>query len=933
MPDNFRKPDCGREELVLCIKNVSERKRVEEALKKSEEKLRTIFEFSPVDIALISLDGTLLDCNQATVKVHGFVSKEELIGKNCFTFIDQSCWKKAQKAWDRVLKEGSVKDLELTLLRGDQSRFCVLLSANLLKDSQGNPDIILTIISDISKLKQMEQELRQSEQKYKDLFKYAPAGIFEVDFRHKRFTSVNDAICHLLGYSRQELLEINPFDILDEQGKTTFQARINQWLTGKKPDRNVEYKLKTKDGHEIFVVLNVSFTVDENGDPIGAVVIGHDITERKRMEEALYEMALIAQQQADELNAIISSIAEGVIIYDISGNIIRINDFASKVFEYTDTDFNSAGKKQLLKVSMYKPDGKLYKTKESPLYRALHGDTVINEEIIITRKNSEEKTLLAGTFAPICSNNNILGVVFTFTDITERKRKADEILASERELLQVTLNSLKEGVVAADRQQQIIFINEAAANLTGYFPIEAIGKPLSKILYICNDLSSEPVVFGASQKEFQNLILVTRDLKEIPVALNSSPIKTPDGANIGMVTVFQDISEKRKIDRELLKADKLESLGILAGGIAHDFNNILAAILSNIQLAMLKIKKHEDIQIYLSNTVETARKASELTRQLLTFSRGGAPVKKDTSLIELIKDTAEFVLRGSKTKVKFAIPDDLWTASVDEGQISQVIHNLVLNAKQAMLRGGIIHIVAENIIVGDNLHFNPGKYVRITIKDQGTGIPKEYLSKIFDPFFTTKKEGNGLGLAISYSITTRHNGYIEVESQKGTGTSFFIYLPATEMAAVLQTESVKKTAVSGSGYKILLMDDERKILEATGEMLKYFGYRVVMTTDGIEAITAYKQAINTEEPFDAVIMDLTVPGGMGGQEVIAYLRDINPKIKAIVSSGYANDPILADYERYGFTGKVSKPYKIDELIVVLHEVINPAQLPLELSYE
>lgn len=416
-------------------------------------------------------------------------------------------------------------------------------------------------------------------------------------------------------------------------------------------------------------------------------------------------------------------------------------------------------------------------------------------------------------------------------------------------------------------------------------------------------------------------MLVTGELNEIPITVNISSIKSNDGAVIGMVVVFQDITERQRTEQELLKTEKLQSLGILAGGIAHDFNNILAAILANIQLAIYKLEKNEDIRTYLSNTMNAARKASDLTKQLLTFSRGGAPVKKDASLIDLIKDTTEFALRGSKIVAKYIIPDDLWVVSVDEGQISQVIHNLVINAKQAMPKGGVIKINAENIIIQEHNRFQPGYYVKITVKDQGLGISKENLGKIFDPFFTTKKDGNGLGLATSYSIITRHNGYLEVESCEGEGATFFIYLPA--LIKEFEKEEARKevATANGRGLKILLMDDNVEILSAVGEMLKNFGHQVVLTTDGSEVIECYQSAKKLNEPFDIVIMDLTVPGGLGGQEAIVHLRDFDPDIKAIVSSGYANDPIIAEYERFGFCGFVIKPYRFDELKEVLNRVV------------
>lgn len=525
-----------------------------------------------------------------------------------------------------------------------------------------------------------------------------------------------------------------------------------------------------------------------------------------------------------------------------------------------------------------------------------------------------------GDLADLISSIIFLLSCMMIVFIVEIMHRAWANLASERKLLNVTLDSLGEGVVAINREARIIFINKAGANLIGCNPEKVIGQPLEKIFYVFDDSTSQPIDIRFTTKHESDLVMLAGDLCEVPITLNCSPIKFPNEQVIGTVVVFQDISERLKTQQELVKTDKLDSLGILAGGIAHDFNNILGAILSNVQLAMMKMEKNQDIKVYLARTVETARKASDLTKQLMTFSKGGSPVRKDASLVELIKDTAEFALRGTKVKAEFAIPDSLWIASVDESQISQVIHNLVINAQQAMPRGGVILIAAENIRAGDQSRFKPGNYIKITVTDKGIGIPRENLTKIFDPFFTTKKQGTGLGLTISYSIIRQHEGYLEVDSQEGVGTTFIIYLPALDGISV-SSEARQEVAASGEGYKILLMDDEATILDAVGEMLRQHGYQVVLAPNGDAAIERYQEAIGVGEHFDAIIVDLTVPGGKGGQEVVAHLRDFDSKIKAIISSGHANDPILADYERFGFKGVVSKPYKIEELNKVLQNVL------------
>ena len=330
----------------------------------------------------------------------------------------------------------------------------------------------------------------------------------------------------------------------------------------------------------------------------------------------------------------------------------------------------------------------------------------------------------------------------------------------------------------------------------------------------------------------------------------------------------------------------------------------------------------EDKNRRLAEAESTCMKTRDLTQQFLTFSRGGAPIRKTTSIAEVLKDSAIFALRGSNVRCEFSIPDNLWPVEVDQGQMNQVINNIVINADQAMPNGGIVRICGENIAIGaePGLPLQTGTYIRVSIEDQGFGIPQENLGQIFDPYFTTKHGGSGLGLAAVYFIIKKHDGHIIAESEVGVGTTFRIYLPASpgKMCAVKEEE--KEHPITGEG-RALVMDDEKYIRDLTAEMLSSIGYKVTTAIDGVEAIELYKEAIASGNPFDAVILDLTVPGGMGGRETIQNLIEIDSKVKAIVSSGYSNDPIMADFKEYGFKGVIAKPYKTRELGEVLHKVI------------
>ena len=381
------------------------------------------------------------------------------------------------------------------------------------------------------------------------------------------------------------------------------------------------------------------------------------------------------------------------------------------------------------------------------------------------------------------------------------------------------------------------------------------------------------------------------------------------------------IAETIKIEEELFKTRQLESLGILAGGIAHDFNNLLTAIMGNTSLAKMLVNSGEKIYSRLEEIEKASVRARELTQQLLTFSKGGAPIKKVTSIADVIKDSSRFALRGSKSRCELFLSEDLWPVEVDEGQISQVINNLAINADQSMPEGGEIVIRAENVTLRENqvATLKPGRYIRISTTDSGIGIPAEHLNRIFTPYFTTKQKGSGLGLATSYSIINKHNGLMTVESDVGAGTTFHIYLPASEKEIMEKGEKSKKT-IGGIG-KILVMDDEEFIRDTAGVMLTSVGYTVGYADDGAVAIDMYIKAKEKGYPYDAVIMDLTIPGGMGGMEAIKKLLEIAPDAKVIVSSGYANGPIMADYKEYGFRGVIAKPYCISELSNVIQTVL------------
>jgi PAS domain S-box-containing protein len=392
-----------------------------------------------------------------------------------------------------------------------------------------------------------------------------------------------------------------------------------------------------------------------------------------------------------------------------------------------------------------------------------------------------------------------------------------------------------------------------------------------------------------------------------------------------LIVTIMDVTERRRLEREFIQSQKLESIGLLAGGIAHDFNNILTSVLGNISLIRSEIKSDNNLFKMLHETEKAVLHARSLSKQLLTFSKGGAPVKKTLFITNLLKEATSFALRGSKICYNFSIPDNLWQVEADEGQINQAINNLVINARQAMPEGGEIIVKAENIILAEDnkLPVRAGRYVKVTISDQGIGIHQKDITSIFDPYFSTKPDGSGLGLTAVYSIVKAHAGHIGVESELGVGTSFCFYLPAISRQRVVVQEKEGKEPDLGFNKKVLLLDDDELVLQVAGRMLEKFGCNVDFAVDGNQAIKKYREAMEGNVPFDLAIMDLTIPGKMGGREALAEIYKIDPEVKAIVSSGYSSDPVMSAYQEYGFKGVIAKPYTLNELQRVLTIVLDP----------
>ena len=698
------------------------------------------------------------------------------------------------------------------------------------------------------------------------------------------------------------------------------------------------------------------------------------------IEMALYKSRMERRLRAAKewIATTLDSIGDAVIATDTESVIQFMNPVAETLTGWNEGDAVGKHFEDVFK-AVHEVTGRSI---ESPVAKVLKDGTVakLADSTILIAKDGLELPI-DDSSAPIRDHNgNITGVVLVFHDIAERRRAESALRASEQFNSSMLTNS-PNPVLVTNPDSSVRYANPALEELTGFSAAELIGVKapypwwtremranmkqgielkMGREMQSNEMLDGAVVVATGDRTSMAEEFFCKKNGERFWVEITSTPV-TSNGTTQYHLSNWVDITERKsaetkinKLNEELehrveqrtlelkcthdqlevtrgqfYQAQKMESLGILAGGIAHDFNNLLTVILGNLSLAKMMPDNRDKTLNILAESEKASLQAKKLTQQLLTFSKGGAPVKTSVPIKKIIIDSADFAMRGSNVRSEISIPNDLWHVEVDEGQINQVISNMVINATQAMPDGGTVRVQCENAVIksGTALPLDPGAYVRISIKDHGTGISEEHAHKIFDPFFTTKPKGSGLGLATAYTIVKRHSGHIGVESQVNGGTTFNIHLPACKSGAsgdtIMEENHEKQISVDDSSKtrRILVMDDETDIRNLVGEVLTHFGHNVEFASDGAAAIELYRSAVDSGKPFDVVIMDLTIPGGVGGKEAIKELLEIDPDVRAIVSSGYSNDPIMADFKSYGFKGVVAKPYEIRELVETLNHVI------------
>ena len=753
------------------------------------------------------------------------------------------------------------------------------------------------------------------------LLKEMTAEMSNFDFADKEFeVNYRESLREGIQYLKSHPVDLIILDLtlLDSQGLTTLQ-RLRE----------------TKEANNIpIIVLTV---MDDKKAGIKAVKMGaqeylvkSDITakflstsiryalERHQLRLQLEKETEELEQSENQFIEILTSIPDGVVILDKDNTLHFMNPAAEDIL----------GRESM-------------KTSGKPFEFPMITEESESREIEILRQDGNPATIeMRGVKVDWKGQDAWL---ISLRDIT-RKKKLLKAFSQEKERLDITLRSIVDGVITTDQKGVIRLINWMAVQMTGWPQEEAVGKPLAHVLKL-KDKTTGEFLLDAGKKAMtvdenveiassNDWVLISRSGNKIPIEYSCAPV-LKEGEVMGLVLVMRDTTEKKELEEDLKRSRNLEALGVLARGIAHEYNNILTSTLGYISLAKVVTAEEHKIFPLLQKAEEAGTRAKEISYRLLTFSKGGEPQKRKESIVKTLEQAANHILKSLPITTEWHIDQHLWPVMIDRHQVSLAVSNILKNAAEALSNKGCIEIKVRNLRVPTTKPpaITRGNYVKITITDQGSGIPDEYLPKIFDPYFTTKEKAEGMGLTTAYSIIRKHGGWIGVKSKKDQeagGTTVTLLLPA----AVTLSEH-KKPAVpvpipvpekepeppAVKKRKILVMDDEVMIREIAREMLEFLEYEVAAAEDGEEALELYQSAMKSGSPVEVVILDLVVPTGMGGKECIQKLQKIDPNVIAVVSSGYSDDPVVANYQDYGFRGVLSKPYKIDQLKEILEQFI------------
>lgn len=725
-----------------------------------------------------------------------------------------------------------------------------------------------------------------------------------------RITDCNQAACAMLGYDREEFLAMSVTDLDPNYANEDTEGDLERLrLSG---DIKLVRSHRAKDGREVTVEISSNYLDCHGKEYICA--IARDVTERVR-----------AEREASLFGALIEFSRDPFYVLDPADGFRMV--YANRAAcEHYGVPLEQL---QAMRIPDWDPafdmaclDGLLQQLREGKQARFETVHRVASGKLIPVE--------LTSSFLVHDGREYTCGY---FYDISERKSMEEALRESEsryRRLFlefQALLDGIPDGLTLLTPDLKVLWANPAAARATGHNPADLIGQHCYEVRHgiknSCEGCIALDTFRTGEQRETLTVSSTGRSIE-----LRSVPVRDEEGKVVKVIEIGRDVTEQKaaeaeriELERKLLHAHKLESLGVLAGGIAHDFNNILTGIAGNLSILRMQLPEGHKGFERLDRCEKAVSQATGLTCQLLTFSRGGDPVKKPTDLQHLIKNAVSFALTGSSVAAEVIIADDLWPVEADQGQLGQVINNLLINAAQAMPQGGVVRVSAANRLMTRQAMSHDGeRFVAMVVSDQGAGIAPENLKKIFDPYFTTKETGTGLGLTSVYSIVRKHDGDISVTSEPGKGTTFEILLPASHEPVSTENSWVDRGVTAGKGL-ILIMDDEEYIRDIACEMLSMMGYEAEGYSCGEDLVQRYRDKVREGKTPSAVILDLTIRGGMGGQEAAKTVLECDPEARLIVASGYSTNPVMANYREYGFAAALMKPYRLDDVGGTLQKVL------------
>ncbi|MEY4939803.1 MAG: hypothetical protein RIQ93_1538 [Verrucomicrobiota bacterium] len=679
---------------------------------------------------------------------------------------------------------------------------------------------------------------------------------------------------------------------------------------------SVEFRMKHQQGHWVWLQSLGIQIVNPAGEIDRVLGLHLDITERKELEEA-------SLANDTRLQALSGGGPLAAFELDFANDLFWFSPAWERLLGYEDGELAPAAAS--FAVALPPEEAALgvqaWLTARSP------GHANFSEIVRLRAKDGRPQAVLIAGHRTVTRKRDLARVVGFACALPAGTLPAADALPAA--LVEEAFQTLAEAVIITDTLGKTIFLNRTALRLLQVTAEESCGLPVGDVFRIANRQSNRPSddpVERALSSD-QPLPLISEDVllpaiqgaPSRPIVWTALAAFGPEGRAQGVVLVFRDPEEMTLTPDELVKANRFESLGLLAGGIAHDFNNLLTTILGAVSLA----KDNRDFSA-LNDAEKACMTAKGLTKHLLSFAKGGAGSQTVVATREILEDSIKIAAAASTAKIKLEIAADVQPILVDRAEILQVFQNLIVNALQAMPPAPHrphLHVRATNTTLVENQapSLSAGDYVEIEIRDNGSGIAPEHVAKIFDPFFTTKKHGTGLGLATVLAVLRKHGGQIGLDTQVGVGTAFTVYLPKAQQPIEVQARRAASLRF-GTG-RVLFMDDDPQISALTAMMLDSLEYKYDLAITGEEAIALYKRYQNIGRPYDAVIMDLTVVGGMGGDECFIELKKLDPEVRAIVASGYDNDEMARQFLAKGFCGYLTKPYRVTDLGKLLKTVL------------